>query len=151
MKPVNTLSGGSNGAMKARAKNESYDRNTIDPVTCIVTLLLLQYSFSDNCASSENRQKTNVKPVITKTRKRSQRGISNGSTIYSTSHLADKYTDAMSKEQSSQFELLLLLLEAREVGGSSLYRADLSVVGQSRQSQLQETYSRQPSALAMAC
>jgi len=44
--------------------------------------------------------------------------------------LVDKYTDAASKELSSQFELLLV--EVREPGDNSLYRADLSVVGQSR-------------------
>jgi hypothetical protein len=58
--------------------------------------------------------------------------------------LADKY-----KELSSQFELRLA--EAREVADNNLYRADLSVVGQSWLLQLQETYSQRPSALAMAC
>jgi len=67
--------------------------------------------------------------VTTKTRKRNQRDTSDESTINSTSHLADKYTDATWKELSSQFELLLV--EVREVGDNSLYRADLSVVGQS--------------------
>jgi hypothetical protein len=51
-------------------------------------------------------------------------------TINSTSHLADKYTDATLEVLSSQFELLPV--EVREVGDNSLYRADLSVVGQSR-------------------
>ena len=83
--------------------------------------------FFGNNANSENQQKTNVKPVTTKTRKRNQRDISDESTI-KTSHWADKYTDATSKELSSQFELLLV--EVREVGDNSLYRAGLSVVGQ---------------------
>jgi hypothetical protein len=55
--------------------------------------------------------------------------MSDESTINSTSHLADKYTDATPEELSSQFELLLV--EVREVGDNSLYHADLSVVGQS--------------------
>jgi len=50
------------------------------------------------------------------------------STIYSISHLVDKYTDVTSKELSSQFEVLLV--EVREVGDNSLYLADLSVAGQ---------------------
>jgi hypothetical protein len=53
--------------------------------------------------------------------------MSDESTINSTSHLADKYTDATPEELSSQPELV----EVREVGDNSLYHADLSVVGQS--------------------
>jgi hypothetical protein len=42
--------------------------------------------------------------------------------------LVDKYTDATSKQLSSRFGLLVV--EVREVGDNSLYRADLSVVVQ---------------------
>jgi DNA gyrase/topoisomerase IV subunit B len=94
-----------------------------------VTRCITVIFFFGNNANSENQQKTNVKPVTTKTRKRNQRDISDKSTINSTSHLAGKYTDATSKELSLQLELLVV--EVREVGDNSLYRADLFVVGQS--------------------
>jgi hypothetical protein len=93
-------------------------------VTCISHFITV--FFFGNNANSEIQQKTNVKPVTTKTRKRKQ---PDESTINSTSHLAGKYTDATSKELSSQFELLQV--EVREVGDNSLYRADLSVGGRS--------------------
>jgi hypothetical protein len=53
--------------------------------------------------------------------------ISDESAINSTSHLADKYTDATSEELSSQS--VLLVVEVREVGDNSLYFVVLSVVG----------------------
>lgn len=53
--------------------------------------------------------------------------ISDESAINSTSHLADKYTDATSGELSSQF--VLLVVEVREVDDNSLYLVGLSVVG----------------------
>jgi hypothetical protein len=95
-----------------------------------VTRCIIVIFFSVTMPARKINKKTNVKPV-TKTRKKNQRDKSDESTINSTSHLADKYTDATSKELSSQFELLVV--EVREVGDNSLYRADQSVVGQSWQ------------------